>query len=182
MSTERKKNKSILKLIIIAIVALVIIIGGLTIFFITKSSSSTLQKGYKIGDSVNIGPYDVTINSVKNATTLGKTTLSATATDNNFFVVHVTTKNTSSANIPSLDLTKDIFTLTANGKTYNVNDNITMAVADSNLSNYLTAYSVGGTLTPNITYSTPIVFETEGPITDGTLNININNNKVAFQI
>lgn len=172
-----KKGRLIGAIIIIAI----IIIGAVSYYFV-KHSTATIDNTSTVGDSATIGSYNITVKKIKNTQTLGKTTLSKTNTDNNFFVAYISAKNTSKENIPSLDLEKNTFTLSSNGKTYNVDDPTTMEISETNLTDYLDAFSKGGVLKPNVNYSIPIVFETEGPIKSGDLYINIDNKQIDYKI
>lgn len=172
-----KKGKLIGTIIIIAI----IIIAAVSYYFV-KHSTTTIDNSSTVGDSTTIGAYNITVKRVKNTQTLGKTTLSKTNTDNNFFVAYISVENTSKENIPALDLKKNAFTLSANGKTYNVDDSTTMEVSETSLTDYLDAFSKDGVLKPNVKYSIPIVFETEGAINSGNLYINVDNKQVDYKI
>lgn len=181
--TELNQKKTIKKgrLIGAIIIIAIIIIAAVSYYFI-KHSTVSIDNSSTVGDSATIGSYNITVKKIKNTQTLGKTTLSKTNTDNNFFVAYVSVENTSKENIPALDLKKDAFTLYSNGKTYNVDDPTTMEISETNLTDYLDAFSKDGVLKPNVQYSIPIVFETEGPIKSGDLYINADNKQIDYKI
>lgn len=177
---EKKHKKK--GLIIGSIIIVILIIIGFISYFTFRESTVIVDTSHTVGDSVDVGPYNITIKKVKNTQTLGKTILTKNQTDNNFFVVYINALNTSDKGIPSLDLSKNILTLTSNGKTYKIDDPSTMQAAENNLTSYLTAFSAGQTLTPKVNYSIPIIFETEGPIKTGDLNLTIDNQQIDYKI
>ncbi|MGL5615064.1 MAG: hypothetical protein ACRDD2_02370 [Sarcina sp.] len=182
MKTKENQKKNKVKTIIISIIVIVILLIAIIAYFFISGSKSTEDTSYKINTTANLENYSLLVRSAKNTNNLDNKILSNNDSYNNFFLVNLSVEDISNGNLPSLDLTKNPITLDSNGTTYNVNDNMTMELSQNKISDYLTAFSSNGTLKSKETYSVPLVFETNGPVTNGKLKVTINNKSITFNV
>lgn len=182
MSSLENKKKNKVKTIIISVVVIVILLIAVITYFSISGSRSKEDTSYKINTSANLENYSLLVRSVKNTKTLDNKIVANNGSFNNFFVVNLSLEDVSTENLPSLDLTKNPITLDSNGTTYKVNDNMTMELSQNKISDYLTAFSSNGTLKSKETYSVPLVFETNGAVTNGKLKVTINDKSVTFNV
>lgn len=143
----------------------------------STTSPAPTTKTFKLGETIKIGNYDVTVSNLQNKKSIDDNYGSSiSSTQNNFAIFTVTLKNNSNSPISSIDLGyQHVFTLSSDNTNYNINTSATIsAFTVNNDSNSLSsAYSAFSTLSPNTPYSGFLVFETAKPINHGTIVVNL---------
>lgn len=144
---------------------------------VSNLSSTTTTKSFKLGETIKMGNYDVTVSNLQNKKSIDDNYGSSiSSTQNNFAIFTVTLKNNSNSPISSINLGyQHVFTLSSDNTNYNINTSATISAFTVNNDNnsLSTAYSAFSTLSPNTPYSGFLVFETAKPINHGTIVVNL---------
>ncbi len=186
--TKKSKKGKIIIGVIIVIVLFIIAVNASSNDTPKKVSngnntSSSQQTNFKMGSTIKMGNYNVTIDSLYNTKSIAYDGITASSTQNNFAIVKLTLENNSNNPVQGFWVgNNNVFTLHADNSNYSVDFNNTLNANDAhNTSNPFNVLN-GTQLSPHTKYTCYITFTTPHPVKNGSISINISQETAKVQI
>lgn len=187
MSVKKSKKGKIIGVIVVIVVLFIIIgaSGKSTTAHATGKTSTSPAQVFKLGQSIQLGNYNITLDSINNTNKIESNGMAMSSTQNNFAIAKITLENTSNNSIQGFFVggESNAFTLTTDNSNYKVDNNSTI---NANICyNTNTAANVilqGTQLSPHAKYTCYIAFTTPKAVKNGTLLVNMGNTTAKINL